>query len=166
MPYAILAAIPSGEKGDFMWEAYVRHINNAPCYFDRYRLESRIQGKLPDPYWQLVCEHQGDTLNASMEIHGQGEVNFGVLLLAISLENEKENYSYCIEFCLSNMLGYYPDGILPFADDTGGNYWAFDFRNEQNLPAITFIDHEVPGEEGVIYASENFDSFMDRLIVR
>jgi len=147
-----------------MWESYVYDIHHRPSRLDRNRIERAIQGRLPDSYWNLVCEHQGSTLEATLEICGQGEVNFGVLLLVASPDDEEDNYYYCVETCLENMRGYYPDGILPFADDTGGNYWAFDFRDALNEPSIVFIDHEVAGEEGIIHVADSFDFFMAKLI--
>jgi len=146
-----------------MWETYVHDIHRRPTDLDRSRIEGFIQGKFPETYWKLVCEHQGNTLEATLEIHNQGEVDFGVLLVVNSLDDGDENHSYCVESCLKNMCGYYPDGILPFADDTGGNYWAFDFRENPDMPTIVFIDHETPGEEGIIHVSDSFDSFMAKL---
>ena len=61
--------------------------------------------------------------DAGLELAGEGEINFGVLVLALSPEAVgKEWSSYCVEDCHWQMQDNYPAGLLPFADDIGGNY--------------------------------------------
>lgn len=60
------------------------------------------------------------------------------------------------------MRDAHPAGLLPFADDSGGNYWALDFRRNRDLPAVVFIDHEIEGEDGVIRVASDFASFWAR----
>jgi len=166
MQCGILADIQFWGKVIIMWESYLQNIYYAPTDMDRIRLENYIQGKLPDSYWRLACKHQGRILRAFMEIPRHEKVVFGILLLANSVDSEKENYSYCIEYCLNNMQGYYPDGILPFSDDTGGNYFSFDFRGNSDAPSVVFIDHEFQGEGALIHVANNFELFMSSLIVK
>jgi len=134
--------------------------------WDRKRLENYIKGRLPDSYWRLVCKHQGSILSVTVEMPRRERVNFGVLLLVNSMNDERENYSYCVDFCFDGMQGYYPERILPFSDDTGGNYFAFDFRENPDVPSIAFVDHEIQGEGGIIHVASNFDLFMAALIAR
>jgi hypothetical protein len=144
------------------WEPYLRATLPRPTDADRARLESLAGALLPDQYWQVVCEHQGEVLEGEeLELPGEGGINFGVLLLASSPQAVgKESSSYCVEDCFESMQDRYPAGMLPFADDTGGNFWAFDFRRRTANPAIVFVDHEKLDEEGVTHAADSFEAFM------
>lgn len=144
------------------WKPYLRNPFPQPFDDDRARLERLAGAALPDAYWRTVVLHQGEVLDTEFELQGQrGTINFGVLLLALSPQSvEQERSSYCVEYCFESMRDRYPEGLFPFADDTGGNYWAFDFRTNATNPAIVFIDHEMLGDEGVTPASDSFTAFM------
>lgn len=61
------------------------------------------------------------------------------------------------------MMPRYPVGLLPFADDTGGNVWAFDYRDDPASPSIVFIDHEMDGEAGITAVAPDFASLLARI---
>lgn len=57
-----------------------------------------------------------------------------------------------LEYC--NILnGCTPKDIIPFATDAGGNYYCFDYKENQNEPKIVFLDHETT------ITQEEFDDF-------
>ena len=145
-----------------LWEPYLRTAFPPPTEADRTRLEALAGAGLPEQYWRLVTEHQGEVLeDAGLALPGEGEINFGVLLLALHPEGVgKAHASYCVETCFRHMEDRYPAGLFPFADDTGDNYWAFDFRADAANPAIVFIDHEKMDEDGVTRIADSFDAFM------
>ena len=144
------------------WKPYLRATLPHPTDADRSRLEVLAGAALPDQYWRLVCEHQGEALDdAGLQLPGEGEINFGVLLLASSPEAVgNANSSYCVEHCFESMQDRYPDGLFPFAEDTGGNLWAFDFREDAANPAVVFVDHEKMDEGGITWAADSFAAFM------
>lgn len=143
------------------WEPYLRTAIPLPTGEDRARLEQLAGAALPEAYWRMVGLHQGEVLDAELELDGEGAINFGVLLLALSPQAlDQQSSTYCVEYCFESMEDRYPVGLFPFADDTGGNYWAFDFRTNIADPAIVFIDHEKLGDEGVTPASGSFAAFM------
>ncbi|MET0269520.1 MAG: SMI1/KNR4 family protein [Sphingomonas sp.] len=142
------------------WEEYVGQGLPTPTAADRARIEQAGGGAVPDDYWDLVRAHQGQVAEEQEKpAPGHGPEGLGVLLLAISPEAAGRDASYCIATCLRNMADYYPAGLLPFADDTGGNYWAFDFRYG-GAPRIVFIDHEIAGEAGITPVAADFTVFM------
>lgn len=59
----------------------------------------------------------------------------------------------------------FPDKIIPFADDSGGNSFCFDFRSSEN-PEVVFHEHEM-GEEDVKgnfwRVAKSFDEFIDNI---
>jgi hypothetical protein len=144
------------------WVRYLGTTFPRPSEVDRARLEALAGGRLPNRYWQIVCEHQGQVLDTEgLVLPDEGEINFGVLLLALSPESlSRSDASYTVEDCYRHMEDRYPAGLFPFADDTGGNYWGFDFRSDPANPAVVFIDHEVSGEDGVTRAADSFAVFM------
>lgn len=57
-----------------------------------------------------------------------------ILLLVVRAERlTKDQASYSIDSAVTHVMPRYPTGLLPFADDTGGNRWAFDYRAYQPL---------------------------------
>lgn len=144
------------------WKRYLQTAFARPAETDRTRLEVLARARLPDLYWKIVREHQGQALDADgLVLPDEGEINFGVLLLVLPPDSlSKSDASYTVEECFRHMEDRYPAGLFPFADDTGGNYWALDFRSDPANPAVVFVDHEETGEDGVSYAAGSFDAFM------
>lgn len=139
-----------------LWEAYTAQDVPPSDDRDRTRIEAAIGGRLPDAYWALVVAHQG---NIPEESEGDPPP-IGVLLLANAPDSvEKDERSYCIEWCWEAMRDRYPAGLLPFSDDTGGNVWAFDFRRDPERPAVVFIDHEIEGEDGITPVAPDFAAY-------
>lgn len=139
-----------------LWEDYTARNVPPPGDADRARIEVAIGGRLPDAYWALVVAHQGN-----IPEEGEGDPPpIGVLLLANAPDSVgKGAQSYCIERCWEAMRDYYPAGLLPFSDDTGGNVWAFDFRRDPDRPAVVFIDHEIEGEAGITPVAPDFAGY-------
>ncbi len=143
------------------WEPYLKVALPRPTDADRARLERLAGASLPDLYWSLVSEHQGEVLDEELVELPEGGFPLGVLLLASPPDKlSKSHASYCVETCLLLMRPSYPAGLFPFADDTGGNYWAFDFRTNPGSPAVVFIDHEIEGEDGVTRKADSLGAFM------
>lgn len=143
------------------WQPYLRVALPRPTDADRARLEKLAGAPLPGLYWSLVSEHQGEVLDEAAVELPEGGFTFGVLLLALSPNKlDKSDASYCAETCFLLLKDRYPTGLFPFADDTGGNYWAFDFRANPGSPAVVFIDHEIEGEGGVTREADSFGAFM------
>ena len=145
-----------------MWEPYLRAALPDTTAAHRQRLESLLGHPLPDRYWSLAVAHQGEGLDEDV----MADPRFASLILLLVLPPEEvspDEVSYCVDTCWQNIRDYYPAGLLPFADDTGGNLWAFDARTHPEDPAIVFIDHELMGDEAVFPIAPNFDSFMAML---
>lgn len=146
------------------WQNYLSKTFDQPTELDRARIERRIGYRLPESYWQLVVREQGRSpQEASIDLPVEGEVMFGILLLVLAGDRLQVEASYSVERSLDNMQDFYPNGIVPFADDTGGNYWAFDFRRNPATPSIVFVDHEIDGEDGLTRAAGSFDDFIARM---
>jgi len=145
-----------------MWEPYLRAELPAPTDDDRARLESIAGGPLPPDYWELALAHQGEGLDPDLVQYPAFESL--ILLLPLSPERlDKALESYSIIAIVRDVMPRYPAGLLPFADDTGGNLWAFDYRDDPASPSVVFIDHELTGEAGVTAQAPDFAAMLNRI---
>ena len=145
-----------------MWEPYLRAGLPATTEEDRARLETFAGGPLPSAYWELVQAHQGEALEEDL-VQDSAFVAFVLLLVVPADRLGKSDASYSIDFCIKHTMPRYPAGLLPFADDTGGNLWAFDYRADPASPSIAFIDHELDGEAGVTTVALDFSALLARI---
>ena len=145
-----------------MWEPYLRTVLPATTQEDRARLETFAGGPLPSGYWEMAQAHQGEALEEDL-VQDPTFAAFVLLLIVPAGRLGKSEASYAIDFCIEHTMTRYPAGLLPFADDTGGNLWAFDYRADPASPSIAFIDHELDGEAGVTAVAPNFSSLLARI---
>lgn len=64
---------------------------------------------------------------------------------------------------LLNPPEFFPEGLIPFADDGGGNLTCFDYRHCKENPPIVFWVHDDPEGEDVHFVSDNFEEFINML---
>ncbi len=137
-----------------------------PTAEDRASLEAQIGFTVPDAYWSVVADHQCQIPkpNGVPRPDGRPDEQFGYLLHVLQPEALKGTpyFGRGVLVALSNMAEFYPKGIVPFSDDTGGNNLAFDFRSSQE-PPIVFVDHEVAGEAGLTQIAPSFAALLDTL---
>ena len=145
-----------------MWEPYLRTTLPVPTEEDRARLEAVAGGPLPPGYWELATAHGGEVLDQDLVQDPAFEAF--VLLLVVPPERlGKAQTSYSVFSTLADVMPRYPAGLLPFADDTGGNLWTFDYRTDPAAPSVVFIDHELDGEGGVTTVALDFASLLARI---
>jgi hypothetical protein len=60
---------------------------------------------------------------------------------------------------------FFPEGIVSFAEDGGGNYICFDYREgKDNLdPPIVYWNHEANEGEDVSFVAKDFETFLGML---
>lgn len=145
-----------------MWEPYLRTVLPATTEEDRGRLETLAGGPLLRGYWEMARVHQGEALEEDL-VQDPAFAAFVLLLVVPAERLGKSEASYSIDFCIHHTMPRYPAGLLPFADDTGGNLWAFDYRADPASPSIVFIDHEQDGEAGVTAVASDFSSLLARI---
>lgn len=145
-----------------MWEPYLRAALPTATEEDRARLEALVGGPLPPGYWELATSHQGKALEEDL-VQDPAFAAFVLLLVLPPERCGKAEVSYSIAFVMEHTMSRYPAGLLPFADDTGGNLWAFDYRADPSAPSIVFVDHELEGKEGVTAVAPDFPSLLNRI---
>lgn len=57
------------------------------------------------------------------------------------------------------------DGLIPVAEDPGGDFVCFDYRKGKDNPnpPIIYWSHESPENEDISYVADNFDDFINML---
>lgn len=145
-----------------MWEPYLRATLPAPKEEDRVQLEALAGSSLPPGYWELVMAHQDEALDHDL-VQDPGFEAFILLLVLPPERLEKANASYSVASVVEQIMPLYPARLLPFTDDTGGNFWTFDYRANPAVPSIVFINHELKGEEGVTAVALDFASLLARI---
>jgi hypothetical protein len=73
--------------------------------------------------------------------------------------NKKEN----ILDVHNNLKHQLPKGIIPIADDGGGDFICFDFRSSETSPKVVYWHHEKKKEKSITYLCETFTDFIDML---
>lgn len=58
---------------------------------------------------------------------------------------------------------FFPKGLIPFADDGGGNLTCFDYRNCTENPPIVFWVCGDPEGEDTHFVAKNFEEFVNML---
>lgn len=151
------------------WSRYLRYTFPVPTLEDRARLEQYIGHKLPEHYWELILEHQGEIPNPAFVILNTGATErCGVFLhvfdpMSLTDPSALRVRNYAVFRRYASMRGDYPEDVVPFSDDTAGNYMAFDFRSGGE-PSIVFVDHNVQGEAGLTPIAPNFEAFLNMLV--
>lgn len=58
---------------------------------------------------------------------------------------------------------FFPEGLIAFASNGGGDFICFDYRNCKENPPIVFWHHEYEENEGIFPLADNFEEFLDDL---
>ncbi|RKK01977.1 hypothetical protein EBE87_27070 [Pseudoroseomonas wenyumeiae] len=113
-----------------MWEPDLRAMLPETTAAHRQWLETRPGSPLSDRSWSLAVTHQGEGLGED----AMADPQFASLILLLVLPPEvvgSDAVSSGVETCWQNIREHAPPALLPFADDTDGNLWAFDGRPAQ-----------------------------------
>ncbi|MGC5326444.1 SMI1/KNR4 family protein [Brevibacillus sp. SYSU BS000544] len=116
---------------------------NPPTITDIRNVEEFFDVKFPQDYILCVLEnHGGKPYPNRLDIGSNDATSFGELL---TFDPTSKIY---IPEKYNRISEELPDGIIPFANDPGGNYICFDYKNgKQDEPIIVFWDHELSVSE-------------------
>ena len=120
-------------------------------------VEKEIGFKIPADYVEVARHNQGRmTMRNGHSADGRGSALGGLYHFHGALDDGRLGWGSDINEELSTLL-------LPFSEDPGGNFFAFDYdKNPQNSsPTIVFWDHET----GIVTTLANsFTDFLGQLI--
>lgn len=141
---------------------YREAVDNIP-YLSLF--EQKMSVVFPKEYKGMVSIRDGGILDKDIFIYKGIDSFYSNCIGRFLYLNDNDKYSY-----YSYMLNVYndppeffPDGLIPFAPDGGGNYICFDYRNCKENPPIVFWDHGVEENEGIFYLADSFNEFINNL---
>ncbi len=124
-------------------------------------VEERLNVRLPADYVECVIQCDGGWPNPHHFSYpdpslGAVETSLGRFL---SLDSSKAGSLLDVVDWLSDQL---PSGVVPFADEPGGDFICFDFRTSAT-PSVVYWMHERNGDEAIAQLAPNFSAFLDQL---
>jgi cell wall assembly regulator SMI1 len=127
-------------------------------------VEAVLGVRLPEDYTKCIKKHHGGTPKPSRftfrdQKLGEMESCLGMLL---SLdENDSEN----LVDTWRDLASQLPRTIVPFADDGGGDFICFDYRNlhQKTAPVVVYWHHERTQPESLTGLCDSFSDFIKML---
>jgi hypothetical protein len=125
-----------------------------PDVLDAYCVQHGIE--LPTPLRSQLLEQNGGAPRAECLVHIP---NHGVEVVFDFFGIGMSDISSELAWNIETLTGRLPPGMIPFADDPGGNFYVLDQDG-----AVWFWDHELEGDtRAVTRVSDSFEAFLDAL---
>lgn len=64
----------------------------------------------------------------------------------------------------NNPPEFFPEGLIAFGEDGGGNYICFDYRTSNDDPKIVIWEHDAEQGNDISFVADNFEEFILNLI--
>ena len=124
-------------------------------------IESLLNIRFPKDYIECAKNNHGG--NPSHQIYDFDGHQEAVLNSLLSLNPRESNYILDV---YNNVKDRLANGVYPFADDPFGNLICFDYRNNDDISAVVFWDHELCHEsleKAINPICKTFTEFLLRL---
>lgn len=136
----------------------------APQISEEYlqQLEKKYSFIMPSMVKKHVLKYNGGYPEKNVFIGKDGE-RYSVAYF-IPIKYEDYHLEKVLDLLRDNEI--FPEWLIPFADDDGGNFFCYSLRNSE-IGAIYYYSHEFdygedPENQGT-YLSSSFDAFIDAL---
>lgn len=128
-------------------------------------IEKHIGIKLPQSYIALMLQHNGgNVVNSNFIYLDKYNKDIEIGSIGTMLHLTWNEYPYDSVWGLySNPPEFFPKGLIPFADDGGGNLTCFDYRKTKKEPPIVFWVHDEPEGEDIHFIADSFEEFINML---
>jgi cell wall assembly regulator SMI1 len=153
-------------------------------------LEKKLAVSFPKKYIEMMLIQNGGTLYKNefdcfdkyraRKIHSSADfLKIYPLSTEESEEEAVERYLYLIdhphskifpkhsyesiELYLLDPPEFFPENLIPFAEDGGGNLVCFDYRTTKEEPSIIFWCHDDPEGKDVHFVASSFEEFINML---
>lgn len=120
------------------------------------KVEACWRIRFPDDYRALVLAFDEGTPDTDVFHLPDGDRVLFSNLFSLNPES-----SFNILHAWVSRFEYLPARIFPFADDGGGNFYCFDYRETDENPPVVFLFHDPMDEP--IPAAASFAELLDRL---
>jgi hypothetical protein len=148
-------------KENLIWSGVHSRINRS----DIQLVENRFGIQFPEDFIEIVLQYHGGFPRPNRFVYQdyeKGPVRSSLAeLLSFDL-SYRDNIINTYEY-LEHQL---PTGVIPFADDGGGDYICFDFGStrDSSTPKVVYWSHEKEPELSTTYLSDTFSDFLALLI--
>ena len=116
--------------------------------------EKQTGYKLPHDFKQFLKKSNGSSPKS-------GNVEGHTVNSFLSFSKSDKYNAHHIHDTLKSRL---PEGHVPFADDPGGNYYTFSYKNKKEPPTISYWNHEEADPKlAVKHISPSFTHFQSSL---
>lgn len=126
------------------------------------KAEKAMGVKFPKDYVECAkTNHQGHPSPDKFDCEKRKGLVFNYLY---SLKEGDSDY--IVDVYKSYQDGRMEKGLVPFADDPGGDEICFDYRKDKNNPSVVYWDHEIAFDdpEGAIsYVCDSFSDLIEKL---
>jgi len=144
-------------RNDLRWQDCLPAVNDEAID----TVEQRLGVRLPADY--IECVRQCDGGWPHLHHFSYPDPDLGAVETSIgrflSLSASHEGNLLEVLDWLSDQL---PSGIVPFADEPGGDFICFDYRSGAT-PSVVYWMHERSGDEAVVTLAPTFSAFLDEL---
>lgn len=104
----------------------------------------------PDDYRALVVSHQGESPEPNLfDYVEHGRATTGAMGVLFHFSPDEADPVVAGYHILRKRPDWLPGYLLPFSEDPGGNFIAFDFRPD-GQPPVVFVDHEADDEDRLV----------------
>lgn len=148
-----------------VWENYIWERETQPIITmeEIETLEKEWEVVLPEDYKSILLENQGKGPKQDSVSVGDGITNF-CCLLTLSTKVSRESYS--LRKMNKIIKDHLTSRVFPFARDSGGNFFCFDYRHS-DIPSVVFL-YPDEGEENdedsyFIKVADSFQDFLSKL---
>jgi hypothetical protein len=137
------------------------------CLIDNIEaIEVEKSIKFPEMYLEMMLIQNGGYLNKYcfeyIDMYRSETIGEGAVFLSIG-SHSPERFYETIEQYLSDAPEFFPENLIPFAEDGCGNLTCFDYRNTRKDPPIVFWCHEDSEGEDVHFIANSFEEFINML---
>lgn len=131
---------------------------------DIRRLEQEFGVEYPQSYVDCVLAHNGAYPEPDVIVVPGDRQTIVQGLAEVNAETEHRTSVLEIHNDLRRFL---PTGVIIFAQEPGGNYFCFDFRNVNGEPPVVFWDHERIDEQNpdaaILPVCGSFTEFLEMI---
>ena len=142
------------------WEKGLKSLPASEKSFKK--LENVICVKLPEFYVKCMKVHDGGYIAKDCFLYYdiyKGLQEKGSIGKKFKISSGEES----VLEDLINPPEFFQKGLIPFADDGGGNLTCFDYRKTKKDPPIVFWVHDDPEGEDIHFVANNFEEFVNML---
>jgi SMI1-KNR4 cell-wall len=145
-----------------IWSNYVWQREMPPLDLAKLHAVETAWGiTFPADYIECVRVNQGKSPEPSIFSFGEGFETVLNHLYHFNDEPKDSSILTCQESLSAG--GIWPDHLIVFACDPGGNQICFDYGLSKSQPSVAIIDHDTGPEGSYTPVAKNFSGFLDML---